>query len=244
MLIAAHQMMFGGKRDIFADWYPRWGTDDLMFALNGIYNQGRDLPHDNSATTWVDIVSGLTLARKTTSTNNLKWGANRIELDSAKRAVGANLDLSSVGAATFEVFGDYGNAWGLLMSLSRTSSDSTWTVETHAFASSIGAHININANLPGYFFNTAPSYMTDVVITIDGSGNYKVYFNGNLAGTGYSSTALSVIKNSRLVTVGGLPASVYPPNGSNCYGITIYKAALTEDEVMSLYRANVANYSA
>ena len=243
MLINLRNALMTEKRDIFADWYPRWGTSDLLFALNGIFNQGRDLPHDNSATTWVDVVSGVTLTRKTTSANNPKWGANRMEFDSVKRAVGANLDLSSAGAATFEIFGDYSAAWGLLMTLSQTSSDSTWTVEAHVFARNIGAHININSNLPAYFFNNAPSYMTDMVLTIDGSGNCKVYFNGDLAGTGHSSTALSVVKNTRIITVGGLTNSAYQPNGSNCYGIAIYKAALTADEVMSLYRANVANYS-
>ena len=248
MMRAATAGMIGGKAaDPFAALYPRWGTGDLVMALNGIYNQGAAAEHDSSATTWVDLTGNVTFAKLSSSVGNALWDANCMRCDATKRCLKANLDLSGISAFTLEVFGYYNASWGMLLTTYKNTSGSSNANDVMAYGNNVGAEINLhqssNVRYIEYQKHGAPS-TTDLCLTCDGSGNLVVYANGTQVATASTGSAALEAERAirRIVLNGEVSSGAYSPNGSKIYGATIYGVALTPQEVSALYAANRSFY--
>lgn len=249
MVAALRNTVAGGVRDIFAKMYPRWGTGDLLVALNGVYNQGVAAPHDSSATTWVDLIGNTTFTKLSGSMANPLWDSNCMRCDSTRRCIKANLDLSSIPAYTLEVFGYFASSWGQLFTSYKGQSGSTPVNDVMPYGSRIGATINLHnpgsASFIDYTYPSSPS-TTDLCLTCDSSGNLTVYADGEVVASSSGGAAALTVQRSvgRLTINGDISAGNNQVNGSKLFGVTIYGAALTQDEVRHLNQANRAFYVA
>lgn len=232
-------LLSGGKRDIFADWYPRWGSEDIIFAFNGIYNAGADAEHSSSATSWIDVANGKTATRYNSSSSSPLWTDVGMRFDSTKRGLLLTLSLANVTRGfTFEAFGYYGVNWGIMGCLARSRSAIS---EVMPFASNTGASININS-VVDYIVPSCPT-TSDLCLTCDAPGNVVIYHNGTPVKTATPGvTAFNKLKTSNRLVIGLTADGSFPPNGSTLYGVTLYQDAISESEVAALYAANVKNY--
>ena len=247
MQVGIRDGLFGGKKsDPFAAWYPRWGTSDIVLALNGIYNKGIGEDRDDNSQTWTDLANGIVFSRANGANGYAKWGTNRLEFDSTKRLMlGTIPQLSDNNGFSLEVFGYWWTNWGVAVQTFAASGTSQIN-EVMPYASNTGVLIGIYgiSSDAEYTYPSAPS-TTDMCLTCDTQGSVVIYVNGEPVKTSTGvSGAMSKVRNLRRIFIGGNHTGIYQPNGSALYGMTIYQDALSAAEVASLYAANVAHYGA
>lgn len=243
-LVAVHDALIGAKatsKDPFAEWYPRWGSTDLLLAINGIYNDGYGLPHNVNAVAWTDVANGIELQLKRGTPN---WEDNGLACTSNAVTFLGDLDLSNVSGFTCEVFGYYGVNWGVLSALCKSSSKSI--VDVMPNGDNIGATINIQKSGSGqhiqYNYPVKPS-TTDLCVSCGSDGVCKVYVNGTeVSRTTGQAYALASVQSIRSICVGTQYSGAFSPNGSIIYGATVYGDVLDDSEILSLYQKNLNNY--
>lgn len=244
MLINLRNALMSGKADPFAAWYPRWGTDDIVVAFNGIYNAGANAAHSSTAQSWVDVATGKEAVKFSSSYSSPVWTDVGLSFDSIRRALRLNQSFGDITKGfTFDAFGYWGINWGVMASVSQSTTAGT---ECMPSGNNVGATINLhrtNSALYAEYYVQGRPTTTGLCLTCDNIGNIVIYENGNAVLSTQSGTAaFNKCKTLNRIVIGGGSGGTYPPNGSILYGLTLYRDALTPSEVASLYAANLKNY--
>lgn len=248
MLLGARQFFSAKKKaDLFEQWYPRWGTEDLVFAFNGIYNAGTENPHSSQSNEWLDIANGHKAVALNSSQLAPLWEPNGMRFDSNRRTLTFNMSASSFQGFTIEAFGYFGMNWGFVVHGAASIRNGN-VFFVYASGNNIGATIYLynkktGGNYGEYQEPTRPT-TSDLVLTCDSQGNVQYFSDGvKKISTAGGSGAATMFRSTRLFTIGGEPTiGIYNPNGSILYGTTLYNQVLSDDEIARLYQENKKNY--
>lgn len=208
---------------------------NLLLQLDGIRNTGLLKAHDNTTTTWFNLVdprTSATLNQYKTNTGNSGWRDNAYYLDGDKYWQ-TIAELGGSSTTTIEVFGD----------LSLESMEAYANYISRANAADHGIWIKKGentlwwkANVEGLTLSARPS-----IPNWDGKGfsavldtKQAVLYTGGVAGTPQSRTDSKSLPGCKYNIGCAYNTTVYPTKGT-FYSVRIYNRALTAAEVKQNY---------
>jgi len=218
--------------------------DGLITYLDGINNTGYG--HSNEATIWKDLSNN---GNDATLYNNPTWSNNSLTFDGqtnygrlentinmpfpngvtleAKMKIKSLIGTNSYGNTFF--FGNWEDGGiGLIY------------MKENVFETSL--YINEWKEKPNQNMSNIDEYYT-VTVTYDNI-NYKIYINGTLQNSEVLSQGIAVRNAAAPFGIGCNPTATGVNNYSNVefQNVLIYDRALTENEVMRNYQADLARY--
>ena len=208
---------------------------NLLLQLDGIRNTGLLKAHDNTTTTWFNLVdprTSATLNQYKTNTGNSGWRDNAYYLDGDKYWQ-TIAELGGSSTTTIEVFGDLSlgsmEAYANYISRANTADHGIWIKKGENT-------LWWKANVEGLALSARPS-----IPNWDGKGfsavldtKQAVLYTGGVAGTPQTRTDSKSLPGCKYNIGCAYNTTVYPTKGT-FYSVRIYNRALTAAEVKQNY---------